>query len=78
MDIMSFKKVHIKKRKRRNGFEVSKLIGIKIRVLPTITRSLVDKASARQAEELGSNPCECQFFRLFRCVLSSLLPLRSV
>ena len=36
------------------------------------------KASARQAEDLGSNPSECQIFNLFRCVLSSLLPLRSV
>ena len=33
-------------------------------------------ASARQAEDLGPNPCECQFFYLFRCVLSSLLLLR--
>ena len=54
-------------------------MGINIRVLPTGTRSLVGKASARQAEDLGSNPSECQiFFHLFRCVLSSLLPLRSV
>ena len=36
------------------------------------------KASARLAEDLGSNPGECQIFHLFRCVLSSLLPLRSV
>ena len=36
------------------------------------------KASARQTEDLGSNPSECQIFHLFRCVLSSLLPLRSV
>ena len=41
-------------------------------------RSLVGKASARQAEDLGSNPSECQIFHLFRCVLSSLLPLRRV
>ena len=27
---------------------------------------------------LGSNPSECQIFNLFSCVLSSLLPLRSV
>ena len=32
----------------------------------------------RPAEDLGSNPSECQIFHLFRCVLSSLLPLRSV
>ena len=36
------------------------------------------KASSRQAEDLGSYPRECQIFYLFRCVLSSLLPLRSV
>ena len=36
------------------------------------------KASARQAEDLGSNPSECQIFHVFRCVLSSLLHLRSV
>ena len=38
----------------------------------------VGKATARQAEDLGSNPSECHIFYLFRCVLSSLLPLRSV
>ena len=27
---------------------------------------------------MGSNPSECQIFYLFRCVLSSLLPFRSV
>ena len=42
------------------------------------TRSLVGKASARQAEDLVSNPSECQIFHLFRCVLSSLLPLRNL
>ena len=36
------------------------------------------KASARQAEDLCLNPSECQIFHLFRCVLSYLLPLRSV
>ena len=41
-------------------------------------RSVVGKASARQAEDFGSNLCEYQIFHLFRCVLSSLLPLRSV
>ena len=30
------------------------------------------------AEDLGSSPSECQIFHLFRCVLSSVLPLRSV
>ena len=53
------------------------LIWINIRVLPTGTRSLVSKASARQAVDLGSNLSECHIFYLFRCVLSSLLPLRS-
>ena len=68
----------MKKRKRRNEFEICKLIRIKIRVLPTGTRSLVGRASARQAEDLGSNHSECLIFQLFRCVLSSLLPLRCV
>ena len=40
--------------------------------------SLVGRASARQAEDQGSNPSECHIFYLFRCVLSSLLPLRIV
>ena len=33
---------------------------------------------ARKAEDLGSSPSECQIFHWFRCVLSSVLPLRSV
>ena len=41
-------------------------------------RSLVGKALARQAEDLGSNPSKCQIFHLFSCTLSSMLPLRSV
>ena len=41
-------------------------------------RSLVGRSLARQAEDLGSYPSECQIINLFRCVLSSLLPLRSV
>ena len=36
------------------------------------------RASARQAEDLGSNPSECHIFYLLCCVLSSRLPLRSV
>ena len=32
----------------------------------------------RKAVDLGSTPSECQIFYLFRCVLSSMLPLRSV
>ena len=32
------------------------------------------RESARQDEDLDSNPIECQIFNLFRCVLSSLLP----
>ena len=51
---------------------------IKIQVLPTGTDGLVGIASARLAEELGSNPSECPIFHVFRCVLSSLLPLLSV
>ena len=38
----------------------------------------MDNASARQAEDLGSNRRVCQIFDLFRCVLSSLLHLRGV
>ena len=33
---------------------------------------------ARKAGDLGSTPSECQICYLFRCVLSSVLPLRSV
>ena len=40
--------------------------------------SLVGGASAQQAEDMGSNPSECQILYFFCCVLSSLLPLRSV
>ena len=40
-------------------------------------RSLVGRASARQAEDLGAYPSECQIFKLFRCVLSSQLLLRN-
>ena len=32
----------------------------------------------RKAGDLGSTPSECQIFYLFRCVLSSMLSLRSV
>ena len=67
----------MKKRRQRNEFEICKRKMILIQVLPTGTRGLVGIASARQAEELGSNPSECQIFHVFRCVLSSLLPLRS-
>ena len=50
------------------------LIGNKIWDLSADTAA----QSARQAEDLSSNPSECQIFYLFCCVLSSLLPLRSV
>ena len=36
------------------------------------------KAPAQQAEDMGSNPSDCPIFHLFCCVISSLLPLRSV
>ena len=39
---------------------------------------LVDRASARQAEDLGSNLRECLIICLFPSVVSSLLHLRSV
>ena len=32
----------------------------------------------RKAGDLGSTPSKCHIFYLFRCVLSSMLPLRSV
>ena len=41
-------------------------------------RSIVGIASARQSMDMGSNPSEYQILDLFRCVLFSLLPLRSV
>ena len=37
-----------------------------------------DGFGARYAEDLGSSPSECLVFYSFRCVLSSVLPLRSV
>ena len=37
-----------------------------------------DIVFTRKAGDLGSTPSECQIFCLFRCVLSSMLPLRSV
>ena len=37
-----------------------------------------DNALAPDTKVLGSTPGECQFFQLFRCFLSSVLPLRSV
>ena len=39
---------------------------------------LGEQTSVWKAEDLGSSPSECQIFHLFRCVLSSVLPLRSV
>ena len=75
---MSTKKFHMKKKPRRNGFEILKLTRIKILVLPTGTRNIVGRASAGQAEDLVSNPSELHIIRLFRCVLSALLPLRSM
>ena len=32
----------------------------------------------RKAVDLGSTPSECHIFYLFRCILSSVLPMRSV
>ena len=45
-DIMSTKKVQLKKKPQLNGFEIWKLTRIKIRVLPTGTRNIVGRASA--------------------------------
>ena len=66
---MSIKNVYMKKRKRRNGFEIWKLIWINIRVLPTGTRCIVDKASARQAKDQCSSPKRVSDY--------SFIPLRS-
>ena len=43
------------------------------------SQGLSGKASALDnAEDLGSTPSDCQVFYLFRCVHSSVQPLRSV
>ena len=46
---------------------------IKILELPTGTKVLLVRTTARQAEVLGSNPSECQICELFCRVLSSVL-----
>ena len=68
----------MKKRRRRNEIEILKHKGIKIRVLPTGTRSLVVRPSARQAEDLCSNPSECHFVLFFplRSFFSAILAKR--
>ena len=43
-----------------------------------IYRMSVVIASARQADDQGSNPSKCPKFNSFSCVLSSLLQLRNV
>ena len=55
-----------------------KLKGTKIRELPTGTVGQLVRASAQQAEVLGLNPSKCQIGRLFRHVLSSVIPWRSI
>ena len=42
------------------------------------TRGVTVTHLRRIRKVLGSTPGECQFFQLFRCFLSSVLPLRSV
>ena len=42
------------------------------------TRGVTVTHLRRIRRVLGSTPGECQFFQLFRCFLSSVLPLRSV
>ena len=75
---MSRIKVHMKGR-QRSKFKISKLIRIKIQVLPTGTRSLVGKASAlKKPRTWVRDLASVRFSHLFRCVLSSVLPLRSV
>ena len=46
--------------------------------LPTGTVAQLVRASAQQAEIVGSNPGKCQIFYLFHQVLSSVLPWQSV
>ena len=44
----------------------------------TLARTRTQVPGTRKAGDLGSSPSECHIFHLFRCVLSSVLPLRSV
>ena len=46
--------------------------------LPTFRNGSTEEIGARKAEDLGSSPSECHIFHLFRCVISYVLPLRSV
>ena len=45
---------------------------------PVKRNEIIEKIAPDTQEVLGSTPGECQFFQLFRCFLSSVLPLRSV
>ena len=75
---MSRIKVHMKGR-QLGEFKIWKLIWIKIQVLLTGTRSLVGKASALEKPRTWVRVlASVWFFHFFRCVLSSVLPLRSV
>ena len=67
------------KGRQRSDFKIRKHIGIKIQVLPNGTRSLLGKSSALEKPRTWVRDlASVRFFPLFRCVLSSLLPLRSV
>ena len=75
---MSRIKVHMKGRQRSES-KIRKLIRIKIQVLPTGTRSLVGKVLALEKPRTWVRVlASVRFFHLFRCFLSSLLPLRSI
>ena len=43
----------------------------------TLARTRIQVPGFSSAGDLGSSPSECQIFHVFRCVLSSMLPLRS-
>ena len=74
---MSRIKVHVKGR-QRGEFKIWRLIWIKIQVLPTGTRCIVAKASTLEKPRTWVRNLASVRFSFVRCVLSSVLPLRSV
>ena len=62
LDLPALRKGSREERTQRNKWKIWHSLGLEPRL----------------AEDLGSNPSGCQIFHLFRYVLSSLLPLRSV
>ena len=59
------------------NLRTGKLKRIKTQVMSR-TRGIPVSARPLSSRDLGSTPSECLFFYLFRCLLSSMLPLRSV